>query len=209
MPTKHGTDGPNSRSATARYLYHENFSFEPTHKLWLAFNHKPRIADESDGMWRRVRLIPFTRQFSGAERDNQLPDKLKTEAPGILAWAVRGCLAWQKKRLGTPQVVANATDEYREESDHLAQFIDECCAVAVGSSVSSATLWTRHLRWAEDNEETPLSRQAFADRMKKNGFRKGRSGHQATRTWERLTLYADTLTPADTVSQDFPSSDAV
>jgi putative DNA primase/helicase len=190
--------------ATARFLYRENFTFDPTQKLWLAFNHKPRIADESEGMWRRVRLIPFTRQFSGADRDNKLLDRLKAEATGILAWAVRGSLAWQKDGLGTPQVVVNATTEYREQSDHLAQFIDECCIISPGRSVSSATLWKAYLRWAEDNEEAPLSRQALTERMQKKGFKLGRSGHQGTRTWEGLALYADTLTPADTVSQDFP-----
>lgn len=189
---------------TARYLYHENFTFTPTHKLWLAFNHKPRIADESEGMWRRVRLIPFTRQFSGEERDDTLLDTLKAEAPGILAWSVRGCQQWQKEKLGQPRTVVDATVAYREESDHLAQFIDECCVVSPGGSVPSATLWKRYLQWAEANEEAPLSRQGFTERMKKKGFGVGRSGHQGTRTWLGLTLYADTLTLANIDSDKFP-----
>jgi putative DNA primase/helicase len=194
---------------TARYLYHENFTFDSTHKLWLAFNHKPRIADESEGMWRRVRLIPFTKQFSGAERDDKLLDKLKAEAPGVLAWAVRGSLVWQKDGLGEPQIVVNASTEYRAESDHLAQFIEDCCVVSPGGSVPSAELWKGYLRWAEDNEEVPLSRPAFTQRMEQKGFRPGRSGHQGTRTWVGLILYADTLTHADTASQDFPMVEVI
>jgi len=93
---------------TARKLYHEGFTFEPTHKLILAFNHKPIIADASEGMWRRVRLIPFTQQFK-PDQEMDLPDELRAEASGILAWAVRGCLLWQKEGLGEPPAVANAT----------------------------------------------------------------------------------------------------
>ena len=189
---------------TARYLYHENFTFDPTHKLWLAFNHKPRIADESEGMWRRVRLIPFTRQFSGEERDDTLLDTLKAEAPGILAWAVRGCRLWQREGLGEPRTVAIASAAYREESDDLGRFIDECCIVSPGASVPAGTLWERYLQWAERNDETPLSRQAFTERMRKKGFGAGRSGRQGTRTWVGLSLYADTLTLADIVSQKVP-----
>ena len=186
---------------TARYLYHEHFTFNPTHKLWLAVNHKPRILDESEGMWRRMRLIPFEKQFSGENRDNKLSDKLKAEAPGILAWAVEGALQWQKEGLGQPPSVAKATAAYRKESDHLAGFLDECCLRLPARGVPVAALWKRYLQWAEDNEEPTLSRRAFSDRMQRAGYRKGRSGHGGTRVWVGLTL-ADRVTSADTISND-------
>src|SRR5215469_969273 len=87
---------------TARRLYHESFTFDPTHKLVLAFNHKPTIADDSEGMWRRVHLVPFNRYFQEHERDKKLLDELKAEAPGILAMLVRGCLRYQKIGLDMP-----------------------------------------------------------------------------------------------------------
>jgi putative DNA primase/helicase len=186
---------------TAKWLYHDPFTFQPTHKHWLAFNHKPVIADETEGMWRRVRFIPFTRQFMQKEQDRDLLDTLKAEAPGILAWAVKGCLLWQREGLGIPPAVAEATSAYREESDHLGQFTDECCICDAGASVPSTDLWRRYCRWVEENEEVPLSRQVFAERMEKRGFRRGRSGHEGTRTWEGIRLCADTLTLADTDSE--------
>ena len=85
---------------TARFLYGEYFSFDPTAKFWLAFNHKPRVTDDSNGFWRRVRLIPFTARFSDSNRDKDLPMKLKAEAAGILAWVVRACVLWQRLGLG-------------------------------------------------------------------------------------------------------------
>jgi len=173
---------------TARHLYHEHFTFDPTHKLWLAFNHKPRIADDSEGMWRRVRLIPFTRQFSGQERDKNLLETLKGEAPGILAWAVRGTLLWQKERLGESQRVAQATAAYRNESDHMEHFIGDCCTVDGNASVTSAIIWERYQHWTSNNEEAPLSRAAFAERLRLRGFPDGRFGHDGTRGWRGIGL---------------------
>jgi len=84
---------------TARYLHAEFFSFPPQMKIWLFVNHRPKVTDDSFGFWRRVRLIPFTKQFTDKTADRSLDKKLKAEAPGILAWIVRGCLEWQRRGL--------------------------------------------------------------------------------------------------------------
>ncbi len=181
---------------TARHLYQENFTFNPTHKLWLAFNHKPVIADESEGMWRRVRLIPFTRNFSGSQRDNRLLEKLKAEAPGVLAWAVRGSLLWQKKGLGQPQAVTTATAAYRAESDHLEHFISDCCEVEPNASVTSAALWERYQRWTAANSETSLKQAALGERLKQRGLKDERFGHVGTRGWRGIRL-VDTAQPGE------------
>ena len=196
---------------TARRLYHESFTFQPTHKLWLAFNHKPIIADDSEGMWRRVRLIPFARQFKSEEQDKNLPDALRAEAPGILPWAVRGCLLWQKEGLWMPPAVEQATASYREASDHLGQFIGECCVVEPVATVPSGALWQRYEEWVRENEEVPMTRGAFAERLEKRGFQRERSGHERTRVWIGIGLQhggpgadADTRTPADAVFDNSP-----
>ncbi len=107
---------------TARFLHREYFTFRPVATFWLAVNHKPRVTDDSHGFWRRVRLVPFTQQFPG---DKHLEAQLNAEAPGILTWAVQGCLAWQQRGLDAPDCVRNATEEYRRESDLLEEFIAE------------------------------------------------------------------------------------
>ncbi|MBM3189619.1 MAG: hypothetical protein FJZ90_12955, partial [Chloroflexi bacterium] len=84
---------------TARFLFSEFFTFRPAFKLWLAANHKPQIRETTRAIWRRVRLVPFLQHFE-PDQEPGLLDTLKAEAPGILAWAIAGCLEWQNKRLG-------------------------------------------------------------------------------------------------------------
>ena len=127
-----------SDSITARFLYKEHFTFTPTAKFWLAFNHKPRVSDDSHGFWRRVRLIPFLHKFEAGAQDKELMGKLRAEAPGILAWAVQGCLKWQQEGLGMPEVVKAATESYREEMDIIGQFLEERCVVDPRASVGAA-----------------------------------------------------------------------
>jgi putative DNA primase/helicase len=204
---------------TARRLYHEAFTFDPTHKLVLAFNHKPIIADDSEGMWRRVRLIPFTRRFRAEEQDKNLPDSLKDEAPGILAWAVRGCLLWRRLGLEETPAVTEATASYREESDHVGEFVEDRCVVEPGATVTSGLLWQEYKRWAFASEEVPLSRQTLAKRLEKRGFRSDRTGHGGIRTWTGIRLHETavlelqtdlplgvTVTQGDAVSDNSPTS---
>jgi putative DNA primase/helicase len=106
----------------ARFLYAEAFEFLPTFKLWLAANHKPVIRGTDTAIWRRIRLVPFTVEIPEGERDPELPNRLRAELPGILAWAVQGCLLWLESGLGVPDQVRAATDAYRRESDILGAF---------------------------------------------------------------------------------------
>ena len=169
---------------TARQLYKEHFEFRPAAEFWLAFNHKPRVADDSLGFWRRVRLIPFLRRFDDSEADKGLPDKLRGEAPGILAWTVRGCLAWQADGLGMPSAVKAATQAYREESDPLSEFLDEECIIDPKARATVADIWFAYNYWAQqDNRERwPLDHRSFTERMAKR-FEKGRWGHARDRHW--------------------------
>src|SRR5690606_12666871 len=97
---------------SARFLFKETFEFKPTAKLWLATNHKPVVRGTDYGFWRRVRLIPFTRQFASEERDTRLPEKLRKELPGILRWAVEGARLYRQEGMQVPDKVRAATAEY-------------------------------------------------------------------------------------------------
>jgi putative DNA primase/helicase len=168
---------------TARQLYKEHFEFRPVAKFWLAFNHKPRVSDDSHGLWRRVRLIPFLRQFE-KDRDEHLLEKLNAEGPGILAWAVRGCLAWQAEGLGMPPAVRAATEAYRKESDRLSEFLDDQCIIHPQARVPVGNLWATYEYWARQNgDRWPLDRRALTERMQKR-FEKKRQGH--SRDWHWL-----------------------
>lgn len=173
---------------TGRRLYHEPITFQPTHKFWLAFNHKPIITDNSPAMWRRICLIPFLHAFEGQKADKGLLEKLKAEASGILNWLIKGCLAWQLEGLRVPASIEQATREYERESDALGPFLEDCCITNPTESIASSELWKVYSEWCKQNDENQLSRTAFADRLKKRGFTSGESGHDKRRVWRGLTL---------------------
>lgn len=155
----------------ARRLYENSWEFDPTHKLWLATNHKPIIRGTDPAIWSRIRLIPFDVSFEGKE-DRTLKTALMDELPGILAWAIEGCLRWQEEGLPLSASVEKATREYRDESDQLGRFIEERCIVGEFVSVLGRVLYSSYKTWAHDAGEPDLTETAFGRRMTEKGFQK-------------------------------------
>jgi putative DNA primase/helicase len=166
--------------------YRPPLSFSPTHKLWLAFNHRPYVSDDTDAMWRRVRLIPFNQTFDSTQADKRLLEKLKSEGSGILNWAIQGCLAWQTDGLKTPETVQQATNEYEQECDSLVHFFEDCCDVDPMFTVPKGDLRSAYDRWCAANQERPLSKKAFSEKMRDRSFREGSTG--LARYWSGLRL---------------------
>ncbi|MFT9428180.1 MAG: phage/plasmid primase, P4 family, partial [Sporolactobacillus sp.] len=136
---------------TARFLRKEFFEYVPQFKIFFGTNYKPIIRGSDDGIWRRIRLLPFDHKVRPDQVDKTLPDKLLRELPGILNWAVTGCLNWQKEGLQAPSEVRQAIADYREEMDLLHTFIAECCEVNDQAKVLAGTLHKAYCRWAEEN----------------------------------------------------------
>ena len=132
---------------TARFLHGEFFTFVPNAKFWLAVNHKPIVNDDSTGFWRKIRLIPFTQCFEG-RADRNLKDALKPEYPGILAWMVDGSLEWQRRGLDPPPSVRAATEQYRAESDPIADFLRDRCATDLELTARAGELYLAYQSWA-------------------------------------------------------------
>jgi putative DNA primase/helicase len=131
----------------ARHLYGRSFTFEPTAKFCMRVNQRPKIDDESPGMWRRVRLIPFVEKFDETKADKTLMTTLLSELPGILNWAIRGCLDWQRGGLQEPDCVLAATRDYRTEQNHFERFLADCCDLGAGS-VQAGALYNAYAQWA-------------------------------------------------------------
>jgi putative DNA primase/helicase len=165
-------------TVTARFLFHEHFEFVPTFKMWLATNHKPEIRGGDEAIWRRLLLIPFNIQIPKPERDLDLPEKLKEELPGILAWAVRGCQRWNSVGLKPPKEVIAATSEYRNEEDRLTAFIDQRCETGAHKKDAAGELYKAYKEWALENGEEPLTSTAFGRRLDEKGYgmKRGRKG---------------------------------
>ena len=184
----------------ARALYQEFDQFVPTFKVFLSVNHHPRITGTDKGIWRRIRLVPFDVTIPDAEQDKHLGDALRAEGPGILAWMVRGALAWRRDGLQPPSEVTEATADYRRGQDTLGPFLDEACVCAPGASVAIGELYARYVAWAEKNREQTLPKREFGVRMlERDGVTRDRTG--TTRLWRgvRLRLDTEAPVPAETV----------
>jgi putative DNA primase/helicase len=156
---------------TARRMREDHWTFTPTHKLFLAGNHKPQVRGADEGIWRRIRLVPWTVTIPTAERDGSLPEKLRAELPGILAWAVRGCLEWQRDGLGDPGAVLAATDAYRAESDPLREFFVLHCVFAPDDRVPRKQIRGAYEDYCKENGAEPLGAKRFAAGLKQRGVR--------------------------------------
>ncbi len=161
----------------ARKLYKSPFSFVPEATLWLAVNHAPEIRDSSDASWRRIRVISFPRSFQGEEVDKELEEHLRHELVGILGWMLRGCREWQERGLRPPATVECATEQYRRESDPLAEFLDECCLPDSEATAQASLLYAGYREWAQArrlSEREILSSKAFGSQLT-GRFPKGRN----------------------------------
>lgn len=147
---------------TARFLYGEFIEFVPKFKLFIAGNHKPTIRGRDQGIWRRINLIPFEVTIPPRQRDKRLSIKLRAELPGILNWAIKGCLAWQKSGLAQPKLVTDAVKSYREEMDLIGQWVTENCIVGPQHAWPSRQAYANYKLWAEGGGYKPMSESIFS-----------------------------------------------
>lgn len=152
-----------------RRLYQEAFTFKPQFKPWMYGNHKPEIRGTDDAIWSRVRLVPFEVSFKGRE-DLDLADKLEAELPGILNWAIQGCLDWQRSGLQPPAKVQAATQAYRDEMDVFSLFIAERCVVHRAADVRASELWNAYRMWCEESGTKEQTQTKFGKYMSSKGF---------------------------------------
>lgn len=165
---------------SARFMRKEFFEFRPTFLLMLATNSKPAFRGQDEGLWRRVKLIPWERYFAPHERDHRLGDTLLEERAGILAWAVRGAVEWFRSGLQDPEVVKGATKEYRETSDQLLGFLPGVFIKGTQEDrVEAQVLWNGYTEWAAE-ENLPArevwTRKTFFAALEERGLVKRRAG---------------------------------
>ena len=180
---------------TCRFLYGDEFEYEPEFKIWIATNHKPVIRGTDVGIWRRIRLIPFEVNIPPEKVDKTLKYKLRKELPQILKWAIDGCLLWQKEGLEPPQSVDKATKEYKAEMDLLAAFCEACIEIDYvhGDRIAATDLFSVYSNWAATNNEFTMSSRKFFNEVTKKLPEKQRASSGMFYTKIRLTEYAKTL----------------
>jgi putative DNA primase/helicase len=171
----------------ARRMREDFWSFAPTHKFFVAANHKPPVRGTDHAIWRRIRLVPFTVRITDEERDPNLLEKLRAELAGVLAWAVEGCLEWQRIGLCPPDEVLQATSDYRGEQDLLAAFLEERCEAGMYFSVRSGDLYHAYSEWCEGGGFHPANQQTLGEQLREKGFEPFK-GTKGARRWRGLRL---------------------
>lgn len=160
--------GGTENKLTARFLYGREFEFSPEFKIVMSTNYKPVIKGTDNGIWRRVRLIPFTAEFTKENRDPQLTEKLRRELPGILNWAIAGAVGWCKEGLPPCAIIDEAGQEYRSEMDRVQQFLDDCTTRSESSSTQASTLYKCYKAWcSEQGDRFPVGSTKFFMELKR------------------------------------------
>jgi putative DNA primase/helicase len=169
---------------TARPLYGKPITFKPQYLLFLVTNHRPHASGSDYGLWKRLLLIPFKQAFVDDPdpqrenehlRDKDLGEKLKAEAPGILAWLVRGFLAWQGQGLNPPEAITRATTAYKTEEDVIAQFLEEKCVILPGAKIKASAFYLAYKTWAREYGWRLMKGAAFGRRVNELFERRRRS----------------------------------
>jgi len=177
-------------SISARAPYGKPFTYRPQFTLWMSTNHKPEIPDGSEAIWDRLRLIPFTQRFDGKKADPKLPDKLREELSGVLAWAVRGAVEWREHGLGTAAAVEQATAEYRSETDVVDRFFEDACVFGPKERIAKKALFEGWERWCDNEGLDSGGQVAFTRVMGERGVARNfvEKKVKGTRIWEGINL---------------------
>lgn len=161
----------------ARRMHEDFWEFAPTHKLWLSTNHRPEIRGTDYAIWRRIRLIPFNVVFTddgNPRKDPTMEARLMAELPGILAWAVCGCLDWQKHGLGMAEAVKTATTGYQADMDVLAAWLADCCILGKRYEAKASDLYASYSDWCAASGETAEPQRKWGMRLTERGFTRQR-----------------------------------
>jgi putative DNA primase/helicase len=173
----------------ARRMREDFWHFEPSHTFVMLTNHRPLVSGTDEGIWRRLRLVPFDVVIPADERDERLGDRLALEADAVLAWLVAGYQQWRQIGLDQPDRVTAATAEYRNESDALGRFVAERCLTGPHFTAQSSVLFAAWQSWCGAEGEAPGTNKAFTTTLQNLGYDTRRTRVGAV--WKGIGLAAE------------------
>lgn len=196
------------RTIRCRLLHANSFEYSPSYKIFLVTNHKPAIHGTDEGIWSKLRLIPFEKFIPPEKRISDY-DRilLHEEAPGILRWCVEGCLLWQKEGLGIVKEVEEATNQYREEEDFFGNFLKEVAEFKEHLEISTLELYGRFKGYSDSNGRHPVSQQKFAKYLESRGFKKNQrtfGSEKGRMFWKGIGLLSSTDENTGVYSSSLP-----
>jgi P4 family phage/plasmid primase-like protien len=156
----------------ARRMARDFYQFQPSHLLLLQTNHRPQVKGTDAGIWRRLRLVPFNVTVPEDRRDVKLPEKLRAEAAGILAWCWRGWLAYRAHGFNKPEAIEAATNEYRTSSDVVGAWLADCCEIDPTATTATGDLYASYSSWCHTNGEYARAQKELSERLGERGFQR-------------------------------------
>ena len=175
-------------SISVRFLHQEFFEFTPTFKIFLTANHRPIIRGTDYAIWRRIKMIPFNVTIPEKDQDQNLPAKLLEELPGILNWAIEGCIKYQDDGLDPPEAVKDATADYKMDMDILYDFLQEMCLIQPTVSINQPDLYKAYTSWSHEKQEPAIGKKAFNSIILERGYISTKS--HGRRIWRGIALSA-------------------
>jgi putative DNA primase/helicase len=167
-------EGAGGGKIKARFMRQDPFEFVPQFKLMFAGNHRPRLRSVDHAIRRRMNLVPFNVTISEEERDRKLAEKLKREWPGILGWAIEGCIEWQRIGLKPPPIVTEATEAYLDDEDTFKTWFEDCCTRSKDAFTPISHLYYSWQTWAQSAGEYVMPERRLRQRLASEGFPQGR-----------------------------------
>ncbi|MCA9295363.1 MAG: hypothetical protein KC983_02580 [Phycisphaerales bacterium] len=170
----------------ARRMRMDYFEFSRTHKMVLVTNNRPEVSEDTEAVWRRLRLVPFNIVIPEKHRDPNLLQTLLDEAPGILSTLVRAGVRRRDHGLQSPSAVLVATADYRRKANSLDEFLQGHCMLGDGYSCIAGELIDAYETWCAVSDRSPLKKRAFANMLKSRNCRQARKSGQ--RIWTGIAL---------------------
>ena len=171
-----------------RFLYSAFIEGPASYKVHLVGNHKPLIAGTDDGIWRRFAIVPWPVSIPPERRDPLLRERITREAPGLLNWLVQGCIAWNRDGLQIPEACRAVTNDFRQESDELADFIGEALSKDPERYCLKGEVYLAYKRWAEEGGLRRKTKRQLSTALQERGFESGRTPATRDHSWIGWTL---------------------
>lgn len=153
--------------------YRDPFHFVPSHQVTLYTNHLPKVGANDDGIWRRLKVIPFNAKIQGNSDIKNYADYLYENAgPAIMKWIIEGAekVCKSDHKVDDPKCVKDAVAAYREDNDWLGHFIADCCEVDASYEEKSGELYQQYRAYCIQNGEYTRSTTDFYTATDKAGF---------------------------------------
>lgn len=156
-----------------RQLQQPFIEFRPVFKPSMSGNARPEIKDISEGMWRRLALVPWTVMIPKEERKSfgEMQRIFEAEWSGILNWLVAGAISFlDAGRFVLPEQVLAATEAHREEMNPVGEFLKACVDRMEGVHEQAGNLYRVYLAWCDDSGERAVTATKFGRDVTKHGW---------------------------------------